>query len=249
MLELKAVSKIFIQPDGAAVEAVHSISALIHEREFVVFVGPSGCGKTTLLKLVAGLEQPTEGEVIFNGEKISMTGRDRGMVFQDFALFPWLTVRENIAFGLRLQRISKDKIEDTVSYYLKITGLEQFAKNYPASLSGGMQQRVAIARTLANNPKILLMDEPFGALDLQTRSKMQEFLSKLWEENHKTVVFVTHDIEEAIFLADRVFLLSKRPATVQQEFRIEFPRPRTHELKFDDNFFKLKKQIAQLLEI
>jgi len=248
MLELKEISKIFTQPDGAAVEAVHSISALVHEREFVVFVGPSGCGKTTMLKIIAGLEKPTTGDIIFDGEKISTTGRDRGMVFQDFALFPWLTVKENIAFGLRLQKMSEEKIGDTVSYYLKITGLEQFAQNYPANLSGGMQQRVAIARTLANNPKMILMDEPFGALDLQTRSKMQEFLSKLWEENHKTVVFVTHDIEEAIFLADRVFLLSKRPAAVQQEFKIEFPRPRTHNLKFDDKFFKLKKQIAQMLE-
>jgi len=248
MLELKGVSKIFMQPDGAAVEAVHSISALVHEREFVVFVGPSGCGKTTMLKIIAGLEKPTTGDIIFDGEKISTTGRDRGMVFQDFALFPWLTVKENIAFGLRLQKMPEEKIDDIVSYYLKITGLEQFAQNYPTSLSGGMQQRVAIARTLANNPKILLMDEPFGALDLQTRSKMQEFLSKLWEENHKTVVFVTHDIEEAIFLADRVFLLSKRPATVKQEFKIEFPRPRIHDLKFDDKFFKLKKQIAQMLE-
>lgn len=248
MLELKEVSKIFSRPNEAAVEAVHDISASLHEREFVVFVGPSGCGKTTLLKIIAGLEFPTTGEVIFDGEKISTTGRDRGMVFQDFALFPWLTVRENIAFGLRLQKMSEEKIEDTVLYYLKITGLKQFSQNYPTSLSGGMQQRVAIARTLANNPKILLMDEPFGALDLQTRSKMQEFLSKLWEENHKTVVFVTHDIEEAIFLADRVFLLSKRPATVKQEFKIEFPRPRTHDLKFDDKFFKLKKQIAQMLE-
>lgn len=248
MLELKEVSKIFTQPDGTAVEAVHGISAIVHEREFVVFAGPSGCGKTTLLKLIAGLEQPTKGEVIFNGEKIETTGRDRGMVFQDFALFPWLTVQENIAFGLRLQRMPEDKIKDTVSYYLKITGLERFARNYPTSLSGGMQQRVAIARTLANNPKMLLMDEPFGALDVQTRSMMQEFLSKLWEETHKTVVFVTHDIEEAIFLADKVFLLSKRPAIVKQEFQIKFPRPRTHELKFDDNFFKLKKQIARLLE-
>jgi NitT/TauT family transport system ATP-binding protein len=248
MLELKEVAKIFSRPNETAIEAVHDISASLHEREFVVFVGPSGCGKTTLLKIIAGLEYPTTGKVIFDGENIGTTGRDRGMVFQDFALFPWLTVKENIAFGLRLQKMPEEKIKDMISYYLKITGLEQFSQNYPTSLSGGMQQRVAIVRTLANNPKILLMDEPFGALDLQTRSKMQGFLSKLWEDSHKTVVFVTHDIEEAIFLADRVFLLSKRPATIKQEFKIEFPRPRTHDLKFDDKFFTLKKQIAQMLE-
>src|SRR5262249_43195384 len=156
--------------------------------EFVVFVGPSGCGKTTLLKLIAGLERPTQGRIVFDGKEVVSPGRDRGMVFQEFALFPWLTVSENIAFGLRLRGGAGERFQSTVMRYLTLTGLEQFSDSYPHTLSGGMQQRVAIARTLANDPKILLLDEPFGALDTQTRSLMQEFLSGLWEHEHKTVL-------------------------------------------------------------
>lgn len=248
MLELKNVSKNFLQQDGPTIKAVVDISLNITERDFVAIVGPSGCGKTTLLKLIAGLEKPTSGQIVFDGKNVKSPSQERGIVFQHFSSFPWLIVAENIAFGLRLQNIPEDKIQKTITHYLNLTDLEKFKNNYPSSLSGGMQQRVAIARTLANNPKILLMDEPFGALDMQTRSRMQEFLATLWEKEHKTVIFVTHDIEEAIFLANKVFLLTSRPAKIKKEFKVEFSRPRMHDLKFSDEFFNLKKIVLKTLE-
>jgi ABC-type nitrate/sulfonate/bicarbonate transport system ATPase subunit len=246
MLELKNVVKIYTN-NGQQVEAIKNLNLCIKEHEFIALVGPSGCGKTTLLKIIAGLVPCSSGGVFIDGEKIKAPGKDRGLIFQEFTLFPWLTMRGNISFGLDLQKINFQKKTSIVDHYLRITGLQDFAEFYPHNLSGGMQQRVAIARTLANNPKILLMDEPFGALDAQTRSKMQEFLAQLWEADRKTVVFVTHDIEEAIFLADKIFLLSPRPCFIKQEFTINFPRPRTHELKYSEEFSKLKKQIAKYL--
>lgn len=247
MLELKKVSKTFAQASGVSVEAVRNISVAVHEREFVAFVGPSGCGKTTLLKLIAGLELPTEGDIVFNGKRITTTGRDRGMVFQDFTLFPWLTVKENISFGLQLKKMPADKIFDIVSYYLKITGLEQFADTYPSALSGGMQQRAALARTLANNPEALLLDEPFGALDVQTRSYMQEFLASLWEKERKIAILVTHDVEEAIYLADRIVVLSTKPGSVKEIIDVPLRRPRRPEIRFQEDFLRLKKHITYLI--
>jgi NitT/TauT family transport system ATP-binding protein len=247
MLEFDRVTKTFAGTNGCGVEAIRSISLCVQDREFVAFVGPSGCGKTSLLKLIAGLEKPTQGRILFEGREVVLPGHDRGMVFQEFALFPWLSVRDNIAFGLRLRKRDNDRIQSTVSRYLKLTGLEQFKDSYPHTLSGGMQQRVAIARTLANNPKILLLDEPFGALDMQTRSQMQEFLSVLWEHEHKTVLLVTHDIEEALFLADRVYVLSPRPTTIRREFKIAFARPRIREVKFSRDFLEMKREISELL--
>lgn len=248
MLELKNISKKFPQPDGSIIEAIADISLNIMQQDFVAIVGPSGCGKTTLLKIIAGLEKPNSGQLIFDNKEIKSASQERGVVFQNFSSFPWLSVAENIAFGLRLKNFPEQKVEQIVSHYLKVTDLEQFKNVYPSNLSGGMQQRVAIARTLANDPKILLMDEPFGSLDTQTRSRMQEFLAMLWEQNHKTVIFVTHDIEEAIFLADKVILLTQRPAKIEKEFNIEFSRPRTHDLKFSNDFFDLKKTILKTLE-
>jgi NitT/TauT family transport system ATP-binding protein len=248
MLKLDHVNKSFASPGGHLVQAIGDISITIGEREFVAFLGSSGCGKTTLLKIIAGLDKPTKGRVIFENQEIRSTSKERGMVFQDFALFPWLSISENIAFGLRLRQESTETIQSVVSHYLRLTELEQFKDSFPQFLSGGMQQRVAIARTLANDPKILLLDEPFGALDVQTRSQMQEFLAKLWEEEHKTVVLVTHDIEEALFLADRVFLLSPRPAMIASVLDIPFPRPRRRELKLSDGFFKMKKEVSSLLQ-
>jgi len=225
------VSKVY-PSDRGPVHAIDRFSMKVREGDFVAIVGPSGCGKTTFLKIVAGLLESTSGEVILDRKKILGPSKDRGMIFQGLSLFPWLTVRENISFGLNLQNLPSQKKKEVIQHYLSITGLSDFADVYPKNLSGGMQQRIAIARTLANNPKILLMDEPFGSLDSQTRSKMQEFLTELWGVNKKTILFVTHDVEEAIFLADTVYLLSQRPAQIKQIFKVPFSRPRPHELKY-----------------
>jgi len=247
MLELKNISKSYIQ-NGQHVEAVKDFDLSVDEHEFIALVGPSGCGKTTLLKLIAGLLPISAGAMSLEGNKITGPGKDRGMVFQSFTLFPWLTVRGNIGFGLELQGMEEAEKTKIVDKYLNVTGLTEFADFYPKNLSGGMQQRVAIARTLANNPKILLMDEPFGALDAQTRSQMQEFLTKVWEMEHKTIVFITHDVSEAIFLADKVYVLSKRPMQVKKIVEIPFARPRTHALKRSKEFFEIESAVAQILE-
>lgn len=247
MLEIKNISKTYTD-NSQQVKAIHELNFSVPDREFIALVGPSGCGKTTLLKIIAGLISATAGEITLDSEKIIGPGKDRGLVFQSFTLFPWLTVRENISFGLNLQKLSKEKTIATVDHYLTITGLQDFADFYPKNLSGGMQQRVAIARMLANNPRVLLMDEPFGSLDSQTRSQMQEFLTKLWEAEHKTILFITHDVEEAIFLANTVHVLSKGPTTIKKSFKIPFGRPRVHSLKYEKEFFDFEKSIAQELE-
>ncbi len=247
MLKISNISKTY-DNNGQLIEAVKDVSLTIEDRQFVALVGPSGCGKTTLLKIIAGLVEASSGEVILDGKKILEPDKERGMIFQGFSLFPWLTIKENIAFGLNLQSLSAQKKKTIIQQYLSITGLSDFANAYPKNLSGGMQQRLAIARTLANDPKVLLMDEPFGSLDSQTRSRMQEFLTKLWEDDRKTILFVTHDVEEAIFLADTVYLLSQRPAQIKQVFKVPFDRPRLHELKYSQEFFKLEKEIAKQLE-
>lgn len=247
MLELKHISKTYIgrqQP----VEAIKNLNLSIQDREFIAMVGPSGCGKTTLLKIIAGLAQASCGEVVLDGKQITGPGKDRGLVFQSFTLFPWLTVEKNISFGLDMQRLDAQKKSEVVGHYLGITGLEDFRSFYPKNLSGGMQQRVAIARMLANNPKILLMDEPFGSLDSETRSQMQEFLTKLWEQEHKTILFITHDVGEAVFLADTVYVLGKRPMEIKSVFAVPFPRPRVHALKHSKEFFDFENRIARELE-
>jgi NitT/TauT family transport system ATP-binding protein len=247
MLEIKKVTKTFSK-NKARIEALSEISLNFKNREFVALLGPSGCGKTTLLKIIAGLTRPSSGLIFLDNKKIQRPGRERGMVFQNFSLFPWLNVEKNISFGLDLQKISEKKKKDIVEHYLNITGLKLFAKNYPKSLSGGMQQRVAIARTLANQPKILLMDEPFGSLDSQTRSQMQDFLSNLWEKEKKTIIFVTHDITEAIFLADRIVVFTKRPGSIKIEFKVPFARPRVNKLKNSKEFFKFASRVSKELE-
>lgn len=246
MLAIKNLSKVY-RNNASKVEAVKDITIDIKDKEFVVFVGPSGCGKTTLLKCIAGILNTTKGEVKLENTKIVKPNMNIGMVFQDFSLFPWLTVKENIEFGLNIRNVSAKSRNEMLNHYLDITGLMEFKDTYPKDLSGGMQQRTAIARTLANNPRIILMDEPFGSLDNITRSSMQEFLTNLWEKQHKTIIFVTHDIEEAIFLADRIIVLSKRPATIIKEFKVPFKRPRIHELKHKQKFFAFKNSIAKFL--
>ena len=200
------------------------------------------------LKILAGLLEPSSGKILLDGKEITAPGKDLGLVFQGFTLFPWLNVWENIAFGLNIRNLKQEEVVKTVNHYLTVTGLKDFAEYFPKDLSGGMQQRVAIARTLANNPKILLMDEPFGALDSQTRSQMQEFLTRLWEAEHKTVVFVTHDVNEAVFLADKVYVFSPQPTEIKKVFNVPFPRPRTHALKRTKEFFDFSNQVAHEFE-
>ena len=248
MLECTHVTKAFRRRDGTSLEVIRDFSLTVGNGEFVSIVGPSGCGKTTILRQIAGLENVESGEIRVDGDRVEGPGRDRGVVFQHFALFPWLTVEGNIAWGPRRNGVPKHRVREIVDRYLTLTGLASFARAYPHTLSGGMKQRVAIARTLANEPNMVLMDEPFGALDSQTRSQMQEFLEGVWERDSKTVIFVTHDLEEALFLSDRVALMSGRPASVRHVMSVPFGRTRSHALKTSDQFFALKRELSLMFE-
>ena len=219
----------------------------VGDGEFVTVIGPSGCGKSTLLHIMGGFIPAEAGVVRVYGNAVNGPGPDRGMMFQEFALFPWKTVAGNVAWGLEAQGFPKDEIEATVRSYLEMIGLTEFRNHYPAELSGGMKQRVALARVLAFNPKVLLMDEPFGALDAQTRETMQEEVTRLWERTRKTIVFVTHDIEEAVFLGDRVVVLSARPGRIREEVRIDLPRPRTLEVKKSMQCHEYRNRIWDLI--
>ncbi len=225
LLEIKNVYKLF-SADGKEMEALHDINLSIKENEFICFIGPSGCGKTTLLRIIAGLEDPTSGSVSLNGIPTKGPGPERGMVFQEYSLFPWRTVLDNICFGLELKGVAVEERKTRARQYLKMIGLENFETRYPHELSGGMKQRVAIARALVNDPKALLMDEPFGALDAQTRNTMQTELLRIWNEEKKTIVFVTHSVDEAIYLADRIVIMSARPGRIKEIIEIAIPRPR-----------------------
>ncbi len=246
-LVIENVTKRFVTPKKEEVIALQDISAYVEESEFVTIVGTSGCGKSTLLKIVAGLERPSAGRVLLDGHETWEPGADRGMVFQSYTLYPWLTVKENIAFGLRLKKVPKREIEEIVSYYLDKVGLKGFDNYYPKALSGGMKQRVAIARAMANSPEILLLDEPFGALDAQTRALMQELLLQLMEETKMTVLFVTHDIDEAIFLGDVVYVMTARPGRIKEEIKIDVPHPRSPDIKMTPMFLELKKKVVKLI--
>lgn len=248
MLEVKNLSKIY-ENNGRRIPAIENLSLTIQDQQFVALVGPSGCGKTTFLKIVAGLLEPSGGEIFLDNQKVVGPSKERGMVFQNFTLFPWLTVRENIGFGAKLRAVKQEKKNKIVEHYLRVTRLTECADFYPKALSGGMQQRAAIARTLANNPRVLLMDEPFGSLDAQARSKMQEFLTKLWEADRKTIIFVTHDVSEAIFLADKVCVLSRRPMGIKKVYDVPFPRPREQRLKRSKEFFEFAGEIADAMEV
>ncbi|HYG55018.1 MAG TPA: ABC transporter ATP-binding protein [Burkholderiales bacterium] len=219
----------------------------VREGEFVTLIGPSGCGKSTLLHIMGGFIPAEAGEIRVQGRPVHGPGPDRGMMFQEFALFPWKTVAGNVAWGLQAQNFPKAEIEATVDRYLEMIGLTEFRNHYPAELSGGMKQRVALARVLAFNPRVLLMDEPFGALDAQTRETMQEEVTRLWERTKKTIVFVTHDIEEAVFLGDRVVCLTARPGRIREEIRIELPRPRTLEIKKSAQCHEYRNYIWDLI--
>jgi NitT/TauT family transport system ATP-binding protein len=230
---------------GQPTRALEPTNISIGDNDFVTILGPSGCGKSTLLRLVAGLDTPTAGRILLDGQPVHHPGPDRGMVFQSYTLFPWLTIAENVAFGLREKGVPvRDRME-TVRQWLERVGLTSFAHHYPKQLSGGMQQRTAIARALANNPAILLLDEPFGALDNQTRALMQELLLGIWERERKTVLFVTHDIEEAIFLASRVVVMSARPGRIKADIRIELPYPRHYTVKTSPEFSAIKARLTE----
>jgi NitT/TauT family transport system ATP-binding protein len=207
--------------------ALDNVSFEVHRREFVCVVGASGCGKSTLVRLLAGLEQPTAGRLLLDGKEVDGPGADRGMVFQGYTLFPWLTVKENVMFGPRMKGMSREAAREEADQWLSLVSLDAFAQSYPHQLSGGMKQRVAIARALANSPRILLMDEPFGALDAQTRAQMQRHLLHIWKNADVTIVFITHDLDEAIYLADRILVLKPRPGRVAELLEVPVPRPRS----------------------
>lgn len=241
-LSIQGVEKRY-QTRNGEVLALKRVDFDIEENEFICVIGPSGCGKSTLLNIIAGLLEPTTGQVLVDGNPIQGTGTDRGVVFQQYALFPWLTVRKNVEFGLKLKGLDKAECEAISDKYLKMVELEKFANSYPKELSGGMKQRVAIARAYAMNPSVLLMDEPFGALDAQTRTQLQTELLRTWEEEHKTCFFVTHDIEEAIVLATKVVIMSARPGRIKEVVDIDIPYPRDQETKISPRFVELKNYI------
>ena len=236
------VRKVFRGRDNEVV-ALNGINLAIHENEFVCVVGPSGCGKSTLLNIIAGLHAATSGRVMMDGKEVKGTGVERGVVFQQYALFPWLTVQKNIEFGLALKKISDKERIQTAQKYLHMVGLDDFANSYPKELSGGMKQRVALARAYAVNPEVLLMDEPFGALDAQTRTQLQSDLLTVWEEQQKTCFFITHDVDEAIILAQRVVIMSARPGRIKEIVNVDIPYPRTQATKLSDRFMELKNYI------
>jgi NitT/TauT family transport system ATP-binding protein len=250
-LELRDLGVTYRSRDGDEVEAVRGVSFSIANKpgcgEIVVFLGPSGCGKSTILRAIAGLLSPTKGEILVDGAAVSGVGRDRGMVFQAYTSFAWLTVLENVAYGLRLQGVAKREANERAMAYVEIVGLKDAAKRYPKELSGGMKQRVAIARTLINKPKLLLMDEPFGALDPPTRWEMQGLMIDISRKEDNTIVFVTHDVSEAVYLADTVFVLTPRPAQVVRRTDVPTFARRDHALKSSDDFRRVEKELLELL--
>jgi len=251
-IAIKDVSRIFFSPQGERIEALKDVNLEVEDAfsaagrdigEFRVLLGPSGCGKSTLLRMIAGLDKPTSGQVLVNGEIVTHPGKDRGMVFQTYTSFPWLTVADNIAYGMKINGVPEAQRKETVDRLLQSVGLTEFANVYPETLSGGMQQRVAIARTLALRPSVILMDEPFGALDAQTRSDMQQLLLQIWDETACTILFVTHDVEEAIYLADRIFIMSSHPGTIVEDVHVPFDRPRDLGLKEKSEFHDLQHYV------
>lgn len=230
---------------GPPTQALQETHLEVADNDFICILGPSGCGKSTLLRIVAALDQPTTGRVLLDGQPVARPGPDRGMVFQSYTLFPWLTVRKNICFGLREKGVPQAEQDRIAAHYIERVGLRGFEAHYPKMLSGGMQQRTALARALANDPKILLLDEPFGALDNQTRALMQELLLGIWEADRKTVLFVTHDIDEAIFMANRVAVMTARPGRIKSDVRIDLPHPRHYTVKTAPEFSAYKARLTE----
>jgi ABC-type nitrate/sulfonate/bicarbonate transport system ATPase subunit len=247
VLSIENVSLKFEGRQADAVIALDNLWMEIPNKQFAVIVGPSGCGKSSLLDLIAGLKEPSGGQCRIDGRSISRPGADRGMVFQSYSLFPWLNVRKNVEFGLSINGVPERERTERVGHYINAVGLSGFENAFPSQLSGGMRQRVAIARAIANDPEVLLMDEPFGALDSQTRAIMQELLLDIWEQDHKTVLFVTHDIDEALFLGDVVYVMSARPGRILETTEVDVPRPRDYEVITTEHFVGLKRRILTMM--
>ncbi len=243
---VQKISKIF-DYQSQPLTVLQDVDLSLKSNEFVCLVGASGCGKSTLLNIVAGLTAPTSGRILVDQEEVTGPGSDRGMVFQAYSLFPWLTVAKNIEFGLKLQKLSKRERRERIAYYLEVVGLSRFANAFPKQLSGGMKQRAAIARALANEPEVLLMDEPFGALDAQTKEQLQLFMREMWERTHTTILMVTHDVEEAIFLSSRVAVMEAHPGRIKESVEIELPEHRELEMKSEVSFIQLKRRITTML--
>ena len=243
-VDISGVTKQYETGTGSQVSALHDISLSIGDAEFVCILGPSGCGKSTLLKLIAGLEQPSQGQIAFDNDKWRGAATERGFIFQDYALFPWLTVRDNIRFGLQMQRVPRKRQREIVDEYLQSFGLVDAAHLYPKQLSGGMSQRVAIARAFCLKPKLLLMDEPFAALDAILRQKLQEEVDRIWAKEKITFILVTHDVEEAIYLADRIIVMTHGPGRIKHSVNIDIPRPR---IRTESDFVELRSRLMRLL--
>lgn len=246
ILRVDRLDKIF-KTSTQIVTALKQISFQTHRREFLCIIGPSGCGKSTLIRILAGLETQSGGHVLLDGRPVNGPGRERGMVFQGYTLFPWLTVRKNVMFGLRMNGVNRAEAGKQADEWLGLIGLQKFADAYPHQLSGGMKQRVAIIRALVNHPRILLMDEPFSALDAQTRARMQSYLLEIWKKVDITVIFITHDLDEAIFLADRILVLSAHPGEVQELIEVPLERPRRVEQFDSDEFRAMKARLEALI--
>lgn len=246
VLEVKHLNKVYKTAKGE-VTALHDVSFKTHQREFVCVLGPSGCGKSTLIRILAGLESYSGGEVLLDNKPVTGPGRDRGMVFQGYTLFPWLTVKKNVMFGLEMNNANAVEAAREADLWIELVGLEKFANAYPHELSGGMKQRVAIARALVNQPRILLMDEPFGALDAQTRARMQSHLLEIWRNIDITILFITHDLDEAIYLADRILVLKAHPGELQELIEVPVPRPRSPEQFNSPEFLATKARLEALI--
>ena len=244
---VRDVSKVFPPTGGGngAFTALGGVSLEIADNEFVTVVGPSGCGKSTLLNILAGLETPSGGEALVDGKAVDGPGPERGVIFQQYALFPWLSVRENVEFGMRSTGVPKKERRERAEHFIRLVGLERFADALPKTLSGGMKQRCAIARAYAVNPSILLMDEPFGALDALTRVRLQEQLLQTWSSDRRTVLFITHDVDEAVFLAGRVIVMAARPGRIHDVIDVDLPYPRTEEVRLSPEFGKLRNEVWQ----
>ncbi len=247
ILDVQGLTKTFGAP-GRSTLALSDVSFRVHRRELMCVIGPSGCGKSTLARLVAGLEEPNGGQMLLDGKPISGPGSDRGMVFQSYTLFPWLTVLKNVMFGMEVGKgASASDAEEEARVWLQLVGLTKFASAYPHQLSGGMKQRVAIARALANRPRILLMDEPFGALDAQTRCQMQSYLLQIWKQVDITILFITHDLDEAVYLADRILVLDAHPGRVREVMEVPVPRPRNQDQFLTPAFLAARRHLEELI--
>ncbi|MBR1368065.1 nitrate ABC transporter ATP-binding protein [Methanocalculus chunghsingensis] len=242
---IQDVGKIFETRTREPVTALGGITLEIQKGEFVAILGPSGCGKTTLLRMIAGLDTPTTGSILVEGKPVTGPDPRLAMIFQEYSLYPWRTVRANVAFSLQMRGVAKEERDTITDRFIRLVGLDGFADSYPYELSGGMRQRVAVARALATDPAVLLMDEPFGALDAQTRNRMQKELLEIWENTRKTVVFVTHSVDEAVYLADRIIVLSPRPGRLSAIFDVRFSRPRD---RTSVEFASLRRDVLELID-